>query len=391
MSLSSGGIILKAVLVYYSATGNTRKVAKAIFRGMKEVITYSDIASIKNIDPLDMAHYDLIAIGAPIWYFREPTNVRLFIEGMPQLDGKLCFPFCVHGAAPIGFMFSIAPALVKKGLTIIGWNDWYGSVDQVLHMPKPYFTDGHPDVVDLKEGEHFGREMAERAGRITSGDRSLIPELPKGPGADPLWKPNPMRPPSLPSDNAEAGPQRLINTERCLYPECTICADNCIMKSIDLFATPPVIWKSCISCNLCNRMCPVGAIELNEKFFSNVHTNKIVNMEKCRYPECTLCIDHCPMNSIDFSVDPPVFKWNCEGDDLCWVICPEGAIEITNVENVHSPRAIRDMEHPFVKMLEEAESKGRFRRLVPLDKIGWDNLICNIKKVPRFVVEEDEE
>jgi formate hydrogenlyase subunit 6/NADH:ubiquinone oxidoreductase subunit I len=379
---------MKGVVVFYSATGNTGKVAKAIHRGMKGVIGDCDIAAIKNCDPRDMAKYDLIGIGAPIWYFREPANVRLFIENMPRLDGKLCFPFCVHGAAPVGFFFSIAPALQRKGLTVIGWKDWYGSVDQVLHMPKPYFTDGHPDAVDLREAEEFGREMAERAGRIAAGERSLIPELPRGKGADQLWGPNTMRPPT--ADGKARFPDRAINTEKCLYPDCTICADNCLMNSIDLTASPPVIRKSCISCNLCNRMCPVAAIEPDEGYLQQSQTAKTINLEKCRYPECTLCIDHCPMNSIDFSVSPPVFKWNCEGDDLCWVICPTGAIEISNVETVHDPKSIKNMEHPFVRMMEEAEAAGRFRRLTPLDKIGWDNLICNIKKLPRFVIEEED-
>lgn len=381
---------MKGIVVYYSATGNTRKVARAIHRGIKEVLGDCDIATVKQADPRNMAKYDLITIGGPIWWYRETANLRLFIYNMPQLEGKLCVPFCVHGAAPAGFMFSIVPALKRKGLTIIGYHDWYGSVYQVTHMPKPYITDGHPDEVDLREAEDFGREMAKRAGRIAAGETNLIPELPKGPKAPPLWRPPgpPMGRPSYAQPMPT--PQRTINMEKCLFPECTTCMDNCPMHSIDFSVTPPVFRKSCVApyCSMCNRLCPVGAIEVDEETRQHQVT-KVINMEKCTYPECTLCVDNCPMDAIDFSVSPPVFKSYCEMDDLCWVICPQGAIEMVNIENMHYAMGDLRENHPFVKFLNDEAAAGRFRWLVSLDEVGWDNPIFRMQNHPRHVIEED--
>lgn len=388
---------MKGIVIYYSATGNTAKVAKAIHRGMRDLMEECDIVPLKKANPRDMTKYNVIGIGAPIWYFREPANVRLFIYNMPGMKGKLCFPFCSHGSSPTGFMFSIASALKRKGLTIIGYNDWYGSVYQVLHMPKPYLTDGHPDEIDLKEAENFGREMAERARRIAAGETNLIPKLPKGPKADPLWRPQGLEGPRSPSaKQGESGqmpppspqPQRKINMEKCTYPGCTLCVDNCLVNSIDFSKNPPVFKRNCINCSLCNKLCPEAAIEVDKETLQSL-TQKIIHMDKCTYPKCTLCVEHCPMDSIDFSVNPPVFKQNCEGDDLCWVICPEGAIEITNLDRAHGPKTMKNTNHPFVKLLAEAEARGRFRRLVPLDKVGWDNTIWKNPNHPRFVITEE--
>jgi ferredoxin len=94
------------------------------------------------------------------------------------------------------------------------------------------------------------------------------------------------------------------------------------------------------------------------------------------------------MNSIDFSQNPPVFKNSCEKDDLCWVICPEGAIEIANLETTHGAMQMTSGEHGFNKALDEAEKTGRFRRLVPLDKVGWDNPIWKMKQHPRFNIKD---
>lgn len=387
---------MKAIVVYYSAAGSTGKIARAIHRGMETVIEDCEIARINEVNPLDMAKYDLIGIGGPIWYFRETANLRLFIYRLPRLEGTLCFPFCSHGSAPAGFMFSVSWALKQKGLEIIGYKDWYGSVYNVLSMPKPYFTDGHPDAVDLGEAEQFGREMAERALRIASGEAGLIPELPKGRDADPLWRPvtfGQRRPPpegqggERPARQPTAQTQRTINMGKCTHPQCTLCLDNCIFHSIDFSSDAAVFRDNCINCNLCNRTCPKGAIEIDAET-SRRQVRKVINMEKCTHPECTLCVDHCPMNSIDFTVTPPAFKNSCEMCDLCWVICPKGAVEIANLETTYGRISHVGLDHPFLKLLEEAEARGRFRRLVPLDKIGWDNLIYKIDRYPRFSIEE---
>jgi ferredoxin/flavodoxin len=368
---------------------------------MQEVID-CDIAPIKKVAPTDMAKYDLIAIGGPIWNYREPANLRLFIYNMPIMTGKMCVPFCSHGAAPSGFMYSVTSALKKKDLSIIGYSDWYGSIYQVLHMCKPYLTDGHPDEIDLKEAEDFGREMANRALRIAAGETDLIPDFNNYSEVDPLWQlhriggPNPsdasgdVR--NRPKVPPRPQPRRTVNMNKCLYPQCTLCVDNCIVNAIDFSVTPPVIKRHCMQCSLCNRMCPVGAIELDNVVIQQL-TQHVINMEKCKYPECTLCVDHCPMNAIDFSVNPPIFNWCCEGDDLCWVICPEGAIEIPNLAQTHADNSYPEVQminanHGFNKLLELAEAKGKFRRLVPLNEIGWDNPIHKMQKHPRFNIEE---
>jgi flavodoxin/formate hydrogenlyase subunit 6/NADH:ubiquinone oxidoreductase subunit I len=410
---------LKGIVVYYSATGSTARVAKAIHLGMKEVIE-CDIASVKNIDPKEMEKYDVIAIGGPIWYYRETANLRLFIFKMPNMAGKLCVPFCSHGAAPSGFFFSLAQPLRKKGFTIMGWNDWYGSVFHVLHMPKPYLTDGHPDEIDLQDATAFGREMAGRAIKITNGERNLIPDIPTGPDADPLWQDHnrqrrsggsaggdaPIERSSPPAAGRGDGGSRggpgfsqseqipIIDFKKCVYPRCRACVDSCVINAIDLSLTAPakllsnspiLVKEACIHCShaLCIRSCIYDAIKYEQS-----QTEHVIHMDKCTYPKCTLCVDNCPMNSIDFSYDPPIIHNNCEGCDLCWCICPEDAIEITNLDQTHARMRMTDTEHGFNQNLVEAEAEGRFRRLVPIDKLGFDNTIFMNPNVPRLVLKE---
>jgi flavodoxin/formate hydrogenlyase subunit 6/NADH:ubiquinone oxidoreductase subunit I len=405
---------LKGIVVYYSGTGNTAKIAGGIYRGMKAVID-CDVAPIKKIDPKKMGRYDVVAIGGPIWYFREPANLRLFVYNMPHMAGKLCSIFCTHGAMPSHFCYSIGQPLRKKAFTVIGWNHWYGTCPS-MYYPHPYFTDGHPDEIDLKEAEDFGRETAERAKRIYAGEKDLIPEIPSGPDADPLWLPSDgvggMPGPADATGDSPGppegevrrgpGPGKTITTlpeidlTKCVYPRCKACMDMCLRNAIDLSVmtapaasisgSPIIVKEACIRCNfpLCQGACFYDAITCD--------ANKMkfwVNVDKCTYPKCSLCADTCPMEAIDLTQNPPVFHSRCEGDNLCFSICPEDAIETDLFEARGSePEFSKDnLDHGFLKALEKAEAEGKFRRLVPLDEVGWDNFLYYYP-APRLVLEE---
>jgi len=295
---------------------------------------------------------------------------------------------------PQGIFHSMFPAIQRKGLTIIGWNDWFGGNFYTLHGPKPYPLDGHPDEHDIKEAENWGREMAERAQRIYAGEKDLVPEIPRGPDAPPMFKPIGV----MTYFPGATKPHRKINMEKCRYPECTLCIDNCVAKALDFSVRPPAFnINTCINCCLCDRMCPEGAIEIPPEELYRMRTQKRIDMTKCKYPQCTVCIDHCSMNAIDFSVDPPVFKHSCEGDDLCWVICPEGAIEIVNFDTTHGlmrmgppgrPRPEGGAPPRGVNLIEEREKEGRFRRYISKEQEGAWGRVMDIKRHPRFNIND---
>jgi ferredoxin len=62
-----------------------------------------------------------------------------------------------------------------------------------------------------------------------------------------------------------------INTEKCNYPKCTYCADNCPNDAIDLSASPPLFDRDCDLCFLCEQTCPRGAIEYDYEPLENPH------------------------------------------------------------------------------------------------------------------------
>lgn len=125
-----------------------------------------DLVRLLDIEMQDLVGCDLIGLRCYILNIREPDNVINFIKHtMKSVEGKHAFVFCTHGALPGYYLARVVPAMIQRGLTVIGWNDWFGRVVRPV-TPKPCFTDGHSDAIDLKEAENFGGEMVERSRRI---------------------------------------------------------------------------------------------------------------------------------------------------------------------------------------------------------------------------------
>jgi flavodoxin/NAD-dependent dihydropyrimidine dehydrogenase PreA subunit len=252
---------MKCVVIYFSQTGSTEKIAKAIHEGVKKAAGNCDILKIKDANPRRLYEYDLIGLGSPA-FGPEPENVRNFINDMRFVGGKHIFSFFTHGLLPLGYFPSIYPKFADRGLVVIGMRDWYTNV-WISHAAKPYLSDGHPDEIDLKESEEWGQEMVDHSRRISAGETSLIPAKPPKAFKDLEFPPFCPDPEFLEVFRTKIK----YHKEKCKYPKCRLCMDNCPMDGIDLSMSPPVIAKPCIDCEYCTKICPTGAIE-NYEFYA---------------------------------------------------------------------------------------------------------------------------
>lgn len=252
---------LNILIIYYSQTGNTQKIARAIRDGLQDAGHQVDLKVLKSVTYEELQNYDLIGFGSPVWY-EMPPNMRRWIEDMPRLDGKLAFSFCTHGTLPALYFPLVIPRLQHKGLTVVDWQSWYGNCS-IQIFPEPYYTAGHPDEQDLAEARFFGRSTAGKALRIMAGESDLIPAAPV---------------PDMLPQHANAAIEHLggfhnihgkliRDPAKCLYPKCRICVDNCTMGYIDLAAEPQKFGNlgnacdDCHGCTYCEMLCPTGAIQ----------------------------------------------------------------------------------------------------------------------------------
>jgi flavodoxin/NAD-dependent dihydropyrimidine dehydrogenase PreA subunit len=252
---------MKPLIIYYSLTGNTRKIAQAIYNGICNKSGTCDIARMQDVDVSRLNDYDLIGLGSPVWG-GVPPNVKQFIDTFPSLPGKYAFAFSTHAVLGQGF-YKIIEFLQKKNLTVIGIRDWYGCANRPYH-PYPYMTDGHPDEIDLKEASDFGKEMVDISLKISKEGPQYIPTLPPVP--------------EIPPANTIHRPLPVFDREKCRYPGCTLCMDNCAVKGIDLKSSPQVFAKPCLSCYFCEMVCPTGAIYVDYEPLFKPHLERVMNV-----------------------------------------------------------------------------------------------------------------
>ena len=246
---------MKVLIIYFSQSGNTEKIAKKIQNGIVKSGYDCDLEKIKEVNLKSFIDYDLIGIGTPTFFFREPINVKLFISRIDDLNGKHCFIFATHGSVIGNIFYYMDEQLRKKGLQIIGTFDSYGDSSMKVY-PQPMHTAGHPDEIEIREAEEFGETICERSLKIHEGDLSLIPKFELIENT--WWKKQSDM--STPDILRQISPKFIINEEQCT--KCLTCQENCPVDAIDINANPPEIQKEpCIFCYHCEIICPEGAIE----------------------------------------------------------------------------------------------------------------------------------
>ena len=79
------------LVVYYSLTGNTKKIAEAIFEALPLPKVIKPLAEVRSLD-----EYDLVFIGFPVQSHSVPFKAEKFLKSIPK--GKKIALFSTHGS-----------------------------------------------------------------------------------------------------------------------------------------------------------------------------------------------------------------------------------------------------------------------------------------------------
>ena len=136
----------KVLVAFFSASGVTKKVAENLAKAAgadlfeivpKQIYTSADLnwmdkksrSSVemndRNCRPEiatkvdDMEQYDMIFVGFPVWWYREPSIIDTFMESY-DFSGKTVVPFCTSGGSGLGSTSSNLQALAKGAKVIEG-------------------------------------------------------------------------------------------------------------------------------------------------------------------------------------------------------------------------------------------------------------------------------
>lgn len=108
---------MRVLVLYWSLTGNTEAVAKAITEAVKESGHDCDLMEIRSDLEADWLGYDLVFIGSPVHEFLPPQNVINYLKnrfhyyrdkrgilkpGSPKLGDKFVVAFCTYAGPHTG-------------------------------------------------------------------------------------------------------------------------------------------------------------------------------------------------------------------------------------------------------------------------------------------------
>lgn len=162
---------MKILVTYLSQTGNTEKVARAIYESIEFAGDILPLQEAKSVEG-----YDLVFVGFPVHANSVPPKVQPFIKGLPR-DQFVAF-FHTHGAlrgselARTGLENAVSLAAHSN---VLGTFACQGQVKPALieallskpeHMKwceEAQAAEGHPDKADIADAREFAAEILARA------------------------------------------------------------------------------------------------------------------------------------------------------------------------------------------------------------------------------------
>jgi flavodoxin len=177
--------MLNSIVIYWSGTGNTKKVANAICNGLKKAGLKPTLKTVAEADNDDILGYDLVFLGSPSHMFLPAEPVLKFIRGnmrsyrqrdlvkpcAPKVEGKNAVVFCTYSGPHTGKAEAVPAAKCMRqffehlGFTVVG--EWYvvGEFhgDEVLSTKgKLGNIKGRPNRRDLARVERSVVELVEK-------------------------------------------------------------------------------------------------------------------------------------------------------------------------------------------------------------------------------------
>ena len=154
----------KALVAYYTRSGNTQKMAAEIAAGLKAEAVEVELKQIEKVSVEELVDYDILAFGSPTYYGSAAYQVKKLLDESVKLHGKLDGKIGAAFASAANIaggnettVQHILNAFLIHGMVIQGdpRGDHYGPV-----------SIGDPDQRSLDECKRLGKRIAALAKKM---------------------------------------------------------------------------------------------------------------------------------------------------------------------------------------------------------------------------------
>ncbi len=250
----------KDLVVYFSPSGNTRKVADIIANtlnqmGQKAVVF--DLAAKDEKDHKELAVDTLnrdgcLWVGSPVYAHHALPQVTDFISGLPVTKTGYAVPFVTYGGVTSGMaLYKMGQILTENGFRLLGAAKIVAVHSMMWRFKNP-LGEGHPNdedkamVRDLIKAVHEKFSNPDRMSALTPDQLNYQPK-----------------------NSQEAFHHADIKTTKKIFPpmkfdadlctECGVCKEECPTRNI-VMEPSFQFGDNCIFCYDCVRTCETGAI-----------------------------------------------------------------------------------------------------------------------------------
>lgn len=250
---------MKTEIIFFSATGTTKKIVRAFSEGLGFETKFTDITLPEKRKAYQPVESDLMVIAAPVYGERIPGFVWDFIKPIKGEDKPLAV-ISIYGNIGYGISFTQFEDFARlNGFRLIAVGAFIG--EHTYARKKAPVGLGRPDKMDLVNAAEFGEQV-----RLKINSKTYNP---------PIIPPSTL--PNWITEFPDSGVRFLVrqpavNESVCI--RCGACAQKCPMDAID----PPTLMideTQCIRCYACVKICPVSARteKFRLQFFERIFTH----------------------------------------------------------------------------------------------------------------------
>ncbi|MBR7150270.1 MAG: EFR1 family ferrodoxin [Oscillospiraceae bacterium] len=241
--------------VYFSATGNTRRVASLLANAVAQALevpmeTVDFTLPAAREENYSFAEGDLVVFATPTYAGKLPNKLLPYIQSGFAGNGALAVPVVTFGNRS----YDNSLAELTATLEANGFHTIAAGAFAAQHAFSTTLAAGRPDADDLRKVGELGAAVVGKVVRMT---QIPVPVVVKGDAAAPYYVPKGLD--GEPKVFLKAKPK--TDLERCIG--CGVCANLCPMGSISRENVADVTGV-CIKCHSCVKNCPMGA-----KFFDD--------------------------------------------------------------------------------------------------------------------------
>jgi len=248
--------------LFFSPTGNTAKITKAVAEGFGKSYVEYDLTTLKNrrkYEALSFNKHDLVIIGVPVYRGRIPEFLVDFFQRFIGNEAKAVFTLVYGERAYEDALVVLKNTFEKAGFKGVAAASFIGE-----HSYTNQIAGGRPDTDDLGIAFQLGHQVK---ARLDVYDELSQPEL--------FVKGN------FPYKEITPSPTIVPETnDDCT--DCGICASVCPMEAIDFVNFRTIDATKCILCSNCIKKCPENAKAINHEFIVNFTQNLISKLAEVR-------------------------------------------------------------------------------------------------------------